>query len=132
MHLSNGCMKNLIVVCVALISIAVPMHAEPARRKYLVATEKAFREDTFGKRSYVRLTGVDGYTVELSDEEAEVLAATSGVRYVEPDVERFVSAMPSPHLDVAQTTPWGISSVNAPSVWFLTRGEGVRVGIIDT
>lgn len=125
-------MKNLIVVCIALIFIAVPMHAEPARRKYLVATERPFREETLGKRSYVRLAGVDGYTVELSEEEAQVLAETSGVRYVEPDAERFVSAMPSPHLDVAQTTPWGLTSVNAPSVWFLTRGEGVRVGIIDT
>ena len=61
-----------------------------------------------------------------------MLAATSGVRYVEPDGERFVFAMPSPHLDVAQMTPWGVISVQAPSVWFLTRGEGVRVGIIDT
>jgi subtilisin family serine protease len=125
-------MKNLIVVCVALISIAVRMHAEPARRKYLVATEKPFREEKLGQRDYVRFAGVEGYAVELSNEEAEALAATSGVRYVEPDVERFVSAIPSPHLDVAQMIPWGLTSVNAPSVWFLTRGQGVRVGIIDT
>ena len=125
-------MKKRIVVCVALISIAVSVHAEPVRKRYLVATERPFREEKLGKRDYVRFAGVDGYAVELSEEEAEVLAATSGVRYVEPDVERFVSAIPSPHLDVAQMTPWGVSSVNAPSVWFLTRGEGVRVGIIDT
>jgi len=61
-----------------------------------------------------------------------VLASTNGVRYVEPDVERFVYAMPPSHLDAAQVTPWSIIGVNAPSVWFLTRGEGVRVGIIDT
>lgn len=125
-------MKKLIVVCVALLSIAVSVHAEPARRKYLVATETGFREETLGKRNHIRFAGVDGYAVELSDEEAKALAATSGVRYVEPDVERFVSAMPLPHLDVAQMTPWGVVSVHAPSVWFLTRGEGVRVGIIDT
>lgn len=131
-HLSNGCMKNRIVALVALFSIAVTLHAEPARRKYLVATERPFREETLGKRSYVRFAGVDGYAVELSDEEAKVLAGTSGVRYMEPDVERFVFATPAPHLAAAQTTPWGLISVNAPSVWFLTRGEGVRVGIIDT
>ena len=125
-------MKNMIVGCFALISIAFSVRAEPARRKYLVATERPFREEMLGKRSYVRLNGVDGYGVELSDDEAKALAATSGVRYVEPDVERFVYAMPSPHLDVTQITPWGVSSVNAPSVWFLTRGEGVRIGIIDT
>lgn len=97
-----------------------------------MATEKAFREEKLGKANFVRLAGVDGYAVELSDEEAKALAATNGVRYVEPDVERFVSTIPSPRLDVAQMTPWGVLSVNAPSVWFLTRGEGVRVGIIDT
>ncbi len=125
-------MNKLIVACVVLISIAVSVRAEPARRKYLVATERPFREETLGKRQYVRFAGVAGYAVELSDEEAKALAATSGVRYVEPDVERYVSAIPAAHLDVAQMTPWGVSSVNAPSVWFLTRGEGVRVGIIDT
>ncbi|HYI11355.1 MAG TPA: S8 family serine peptidase [Thermoanaerobaculia bacterium] len=125
-------MKNLLVISVALLSIAVSVGAEPARRKYLVATERPFREEKLGKKSYVRFAGVDGYAVELSNDEAKVLAATSGVRYVEPDVERFVSAMPPAHLDVRQRTPWGITSVRAPSVWFLTRGEGVRVGIIDT
>ena len=125
-----------IVVCFALLSIAFSVRAEPARRKYLVATERPFREEKLGKRDFVRFAGVDGYSVELSDEEATALAATNGVRYVEPDVERFVSTMPSagpsPHLDVAQMTPWGVTSVHAPPVWFLTRGEGVRVGIIDT
>lgn len=125
-------MKLRIVATVALLSIAVAVHADATRKKYLVATERTFREEALGKRSHVRFAGVDGYTAELSDDEAKVLAATKGVRYVEPDVERFVSAIPSPRLDVAQTTPWGVVSVNAPSVWFLTRGEGVRVGIIDT
>ncbi|HEV7921445.1 MAG TPA: S8 family serine peptidase [Thermoanaerobaculia bacterium] len=123
-------MKKLIVVSLALLSIALSARAQTPRRRYLVATEQAFREEALAKKSYTRLT--DGYAVELSDEEAKVLAATSGVRYVEPDVERYVSAVPAPHLEVRQVTPWGVVSVHAPLVWFLTRGEGVRVGIIDT
>ena len=127
-------MKKRIVLCVALLSIAVSVRAETTRKKYLVATERPFREETLGKKNYVRFANIDAYAVDLSDEEAKVLASASGVRYVEPDVERFVFAMPAPtpHLDVAQRTPWGLTSVHAPSVWFLTRGEGVRVGIIDT
>lgn len=126
-------MKKLIVLCFAL-SIALPLRAETPRRRYLVATERPFREESLGNRSFVRFAGGEGFAVELSDQEAKALAATSGVRYIEPDVERFVSAAPPPppHLDVAQTTPWGVTSVRASSVWFLTRGEGVRVGIIDT
>lgn len=125
-------MKKLLIICLALLPITFPVRAETTRRKYLVATERPFREETLGKRSYVRFAGVDGYAVDLSDEEAKLLSTTSGVRYVEPDVERFVYAMSAPHLDVAQMTPWSVTSVQAPSVWFLTRGEGVRVGIIDT
>src|ERR1051326_3383916 len=125
-------MKIQTVVCVALLSIAVAVHAEATRKRYLVATEKSFTAEKFGKRNHVRFDDVDGYTAELSDDEAKVLAPTQGVRYVEPAVESFVSAMPAPHLDVAQSTPCGIVSVNAPEVWSSTRGEGVRVGIIDT
>ena len=125
-------MKKLILVAAALLSLAVSVRAETPRRKYLVATERSFREERLGKGNHVRLAGVSGYAADLTDEEAAVLAASSGVRYVEPDVERFVFAMPPQHLDVSQQTPWGLVSVQAPSVWFLTRGEGVRVGIIDT
>ena len=126
-------MKERTPLGVALLCVAVSLRAEAARRNYLVATERPFREEALGKRGHVRFAGIDGYAVELSDEEAKALAATRGVRYVEPDVERFVFAMPAPapHLDVAQTTPWRLTSFYAPSLWFLTRGEGVHVGIID-
>lgn len=125
-------MRRFIAVCVALVWISVPVSADAARKRYLVATERPFREDKFAKGSLARFSAVDGYAAELTDDEAAVLAATSGVRYVEPDVERFVSGIASPRLDVSQVTPWGLTSVNAPAVRFLTRGEGVRVGIIDT
>ena len=125
-------MNKLIAFAAVLISIAVSMGAETTRRKYLVATDRSFREEKLGKGNHVRFAGGDGYAADLTDDEAKMLAASSGVRYVEPDVERFVFAMPSPHFDVAQHAPWGLFSVQAPAVWFLTRGEGVRVGIIDT
>jgi subtilisin family serine protease len=126
-------MNRLLAGALALLSIAVSLHAETARRRYLVATDRSFREEALGKTSYARFSAVDGYSAALTDDEAKALAAAKGVRYVEPDVERFVSAMPvPPHLDVAQVTSWGAVSVHAPAVWFLTRGEGVRVGIIDT
>jgi serine protease len=133
-------MKRLLIVCIAVVSLAVSLRADAPRRRYLVATERPFREDRLGKGSHTRFSAVDGYAAELTDEEAQALRSTSGVRYVEPDVERFVSANTatatatdaSPHLDGLQTTPWGVSLVNAPAVRFLTGGEGVRVGIIDT
>jgi hypothetical protein len=94
-----------------------PKICRPARgrRTYLVATQRPFREETLGQRSYARLPGVDGYTVELSDDEAQVLAETSGVWSVEPDVQRFVSALPLPRLDGAEMTPWRLIEPRRPA-----------------
>lgn len=124
---------NRLILSLALLSLAVSVRADTVRKRFLVATESGFRESALAKKSYVRFSGVDGYAAELTEDEAKALAATSGVRYVEPDVERFVSTMPAPpHLDVVQSMPWGIASIQAPPVWSFTRGEGVRVGIIDS
>ncbi len=32
----------------------------------------------------------------------------------------------------AETTPWGVVAVNAPSVWNQTTGEGVKLAVLDT
>ena len=32
----------------------------------------------------------------------------------------------------AQATPWGITRVNAPAAWAVTRGDGVKLVVIDT
>ncbi|HKR63955.1 MAG TPA: S8 family serine peptidase [Thermoanaerobaculia bacterium] len=125
-------MKRSLIVCIAVAAFAVSLHADATRKRYLIATERPFREDKLVKGTYSRFSAVDGYVAELTEDEAKTLAATSGVRYIEPDVERFVSTIAPPHLDEAQITPWGVSAVNAPAVRFLTSGEGVRVGIIDT
>ena len=125
-------MKRFIAVCIALAAFTVSLRADQTRKRYLVSTERPFREDKLPQGSYERFSVVDGYAVELTDQEAKELAATSGVRRVEPDVERFVYATARPRLDVSQMTPWGAGAVNASAVRFLTRGEGVRVGIIDT
>lgn len=124
-------MNRLLILCIVAVSVAVSLQADSLKKRYLVATERPFREERL-QGTFTRFASVDGYAVELTDEEAKALAATSGVRYLEPDVERFVTAMPARHLDAAQSLPWGVSSVNAPAVRFLTSGEGVRVGIIDT
>lgn len=37
-------------------------------------------------------------------------------------------AVPTPE----QTIPWGVEAIGAPGAWLRTRGEGVRVAVIDT
>jgi len=38
----------------------------------------------------------------------------------------------TPKPPVGQETPWGITKVQAPAAWNATRGEGVKLAVIDT
>jgi subtilisin family serine protease len=66
---------------------------------------------------------VDAGTVQ---EAIAAFGAMPEVMYAEPDHIRFAQA---------QTTPYGITMVNAPTVWPMSptsRGQGVRVAVLDT
>ena len=119
--------KRLLLAALLLSSLST--RADGVRRRYLVATDNGAIVLPAGA---IRFAAGEGSAVELTDAEASELATRAGVRYVEPDVERFVSSMAPPHLGSQQVAPWGVADVRAPSMWFLSRGEGVRVGIIDT
>lgn len=57
------------------------------------------------------------------------------VEFVEDDFVGRVLVMPSRSTAYSlqsQRVPWGIERIKAPKVWSKYRGEGVRVGIIDT
>lgn len=59
------------------------------------------------------------------------LLANPQVDYIEPDyrVELHGSVVSD---DLVQTTPWGITRVDAAGAWSITKGAGVQVGILDT
>jgi subtilisin family serine protease len=131
-------MKKLILCASAITLLALPSRGDERRQRYLVATKTAgvkaasvsYDNRDLAARGYSRFSSVDGYSLELTEAEARSLAQRPDVRYVEPDRERFVSA--GPRLDAAQELSYGVTMVNAPPVWPVTRGEGVRVGVIDT
>lgn len=43
-----------------------------------------------------------------------------------------VPPVPPVNPNPAQSVPWGITRVNAAGAWAVTRGQGVKVGVIDT
>jgi subtilisin family serine protease len=122
-------MKNLILCAAAIALLTIPTRGEE-RQRYLVATRTAGAKPIPFSRDQTRFSSVDGYALELTASEALALARRPDVRYVEPDRERFLCARP--RLDAAQELSYGVTMVNAPRVWPVTRGEGVRVGVIDT
>ena len=64
------------------------------------------------------------------------LAADSEVEFIEDDYIGKIQVIPSgksySYKIKSQSTPWGIKKIEAPSVWKRGKGEGIKVGIIDT
>jgi len=73
---------------------------------------------------------------EVAD--SEVLQSLSNdpvIEFIEDDYEGMIQVMPTMSFEIkqqGQEIPWGVKRIGAPSVWKDTRGETVRVGIIDT
>lgn len=39
---------------------------------------------------------------------------------------------PLTHVDISQRIPWGLTAIQVPKLWPRTKGQGVRIGIVDT
>lgn len=63
------------------------------------------------------------------------LTADNNIEFIEDDFIAKIQMLPSvtaPLKIKSQSIPWGISKIEAPSVWKRSQGEGIKVGIIDT
>ncbi|MFH2202423.1 MAG: S8 family peptidase [Elusimicrobiota bacterium] len=59
----------------------------------------------------------------------EALAARPEVRRVDrDDIQKWLLA----DADPGQMIPWGVRRVHAPAAWETTRGDGVKVAVVDT
>jgi len=78
---------------------------------------------------------VQGYAADLTPSEVARLRRSPHVRSIELDATRYLTALtPAPQAIPyrAESVPQGVAAINAPAVWSLTQGEGIRVGIMDT
>jgi subtilisin family serine protease len=72
---------------------------------------------------------IPAIAASMPDNAIENLKRNPNVAYVEEDQIAHVVC----HTDQFQTTPWGITKVNADDVWNLGyRGSSIKVGIVDT
>jgi subtilisin family serine protease len=120
---------------IVLLFVAASLRAaEEPRARYLVATtgETTSIELPRGARMF---RSVNGFAAELTPSQVARLRRSPYVRSVELDPVRRVHGFTSVAQGTPfrrQSTPWGITAVNAPSVWRATRGAGVKVAVIDT
>jgi serine protease len=72
---------------------------------------------------------------KLDPNQLKQFRAHPDIAYIEPDYKIYaLSTSSDPAISAlsSQTTPWGVSMVNAPAVWPKTKGAGVRVAVLDT
>ena len=120
------------------------------RTAYLIATTpgsteaKAAALVTAAEANVRSFSLVHGFAANLTEDEVERLRRDPRVRYISLDVpvyladQQIVGAVRAGNVSAVredglpQAIPWGIAAVRAPEAWGTTRGEGVRVGVIDT
>jgi len=88
------------------------------------------------ERDLRELPVINGFAANLTDGEIAALRASGMVTSIEPD--RAVHAFADTVQAGQQTTPYGVTDVNAPAVWPVTRGKSlasgpaIHVATIDT
>ncbi|HET7711711.1 MAG TPA: S8 family serine peptidase [Thermoanaerobaculia bacterium] len=139
-------MKRVFLAAASLLLTAVAFAGEEPRQRYLVATRASGAEAAQeiveselprrGFRAIAPYREIRGFAADLTASEAAALRRSPRVRYIEEDVtDRIFADVVS---EGKQTTPYGVSMLNAPAVWGVTKGVGidgrapVRVVVIDT
>lgn len=73
--------------------------------------------------------------IDGDESSLKTLAEDPEVEFIEDDYVGQIQVVPTLSLYVqkyGQNIPWGVKRIEAPSVWRDVRGDGIRVGIIDT
>lgn len=99
------------------------------------AGEDLYRQLVSRKVEIVRaLPLVDGFVCLLPETNVQKLNSLSSVQWVEQDYVIYVVGRETGYgrTVLFDSVPWGVRRIGAPKVWEQTRGQGVRVGILDT
>lgn len=131
------------------LALAAPLTAEETQR-YLVSTRGgsgakrlrvAANAELASKHRVRTFRNFDAFAADLTAAEVADLQRRGDV-ILQPVVERFAleeaASTPSvrpaqnPSATEPQTTPWGVSTIQANQVWPVTRGENVHVAVLDS
>lgn len=137
-------MKRLLVLALLL----VPSLLATETHRYIVATTRAPRFANLhvlsnaaetSERNVQTFESIDGFAVNLTDDEAAAMRKAAGVRYVSLtiDIHAVGNVTKTPRatsgpLSKAQTIPPNLDLIHARDVWPFTRGGNVNIAIFDT
>src|SRR5438128_1988089 len=130
-------MKRMLQMLFAAVLLCTPLlHAEETQR-YIVVTRGTAREalpqirrDDLEPRAGVddhdvrEFEIINGFAANLTKAELNRLRNSPNVDYIEPVFERYLFGRPSKPTPLSdtilagkETTPYGVTMLNAPSVW---------------
>src|SRR5947207_10411391 len=129
-------MKRLLVL-IFLVVFPAGVFAASTQR-YIVTTAhpfetavRAMRNDSFDFDTTARREArvrqfeiINGFAADLTDEQVTSMLRTGEVEDIEPVLERHVFA--DTITPGQQTIPYGVSMVNAPAVWPVTKGAAIN------
>lgn len=99
-------------------------------------TQVSIAESKLRKLAEVKRVDLDPKINWLSMADARgtdfALPSTSGILKSIRDIKNLPRAASAPAAPTAQETPWGIARVKAPAAWQTSRGQGVKLVVIDT
>ncbi|MBM4387046.1 MAG: S8 family serine peptidase [Deltaproteobacteria bacterium] len=72
-----------------------------------------------------------GVSAIIPDERISLLSRHPAIEYIEEDRIVYAVGKPGPQ-QPPQTTPWGISKINAPQSWALSTGYNANVCVVDS
>ena len=133
-------MKTTIAAAALALFSATTLFAAEVPGRYLVATREpvdlsqpapATQDGSrarLGSR-FEAFRSVNGYAADLTPAEVAALRKSPDVAFVEPVQERHVLEIRNPN---GQTTPYGVSLVDAPAAWAVSQPGVVNVAIVDT
>ncbi len=77
-------------------------------------------------------TPFPAFSVVLPEQALPALGQARGVARVETDFVVQAVAKPGPAPQPGEVLPWGVDRVDADAAWVTSKGNGVKVAIIDT
>jgi subtilisin family serine protease len=140
-------MRRSAIFAFALFLSSTVAFAGGITRSYLIGTRHPAREaverikrddSTIGARNVDTFDVVNAFRADLTDAEANALAKSPEVTYVEDDLVYHAMRVPTKVTGTelrnvnGQTTPYGVKMVNAPAVWPVTKGGPINVAVLDS
>lgn len=74
---------------------------------------------------------INGWAVYLPDRAKSYLSKKSGIKRIDKDLILRTFTKQSRN-QIKEVIPWGIKKIGADAVWEITKGEGIKVAILDT